>query len=194
MSRPVRYALLAVSVVALSVGSGLVGQRLYKHYRWKRFDVVMPGKIYRSGQLEQWKLRRAIDKYDLKRVICLNPDHAEEERQLCQERGIEFHYFPMPSDGVGEPASFVSVLELLTEAEEAPVLVHCRAGVARTGACIALYRMVAHGWTADRAISELRTYERKGRCEQHLQNHIRTVYSDHLAERQVATFPDGNLR
>lgn len=37
-----------------------------------------------------------------------------------------------------------------------PILVHCFAGVHRTGAMCAVFRMQCQGWPAERAIEELR--------------------------------------
>ena len=38
-----------------------------------------------------------------------------------------------------------------------PVLVHCFAGIHRTGAMCAVFRMDYQGWTNDEAMSEMRT-------------------------------------
>jgi protein tyrosine/serine phosphatase len=36
-------------------------------------------------------------------------------------------------------------------------LVHCSAGVQRTGGAVALFRMIEQGWTPEAALAEMRT-------------------------------------
>lgn len=74
----------------------------------------------------------------------------------------------------------MEVVRTLNDPASQPVLVHCRAGVARTGASVALYRMSVQGWTFDQAISELKSFERKGRCEPPLQRMITKIYEEKL--------------
>ena len=162
-------------VVLLAVG-GLVGRAVYKHYRWKRFAVVEAGSLYRSGQLSGQQLESAIEKLGLRTIVCLNPEHADEEFEICRSRDVEFHLIKMPSSGEGDPEDFGRVLALITDPDRGPLLVHCQAGVARTGAAVALYRMIEQGWTAERAIEELRSFERRGRCEPALRAHIAAAY------------------
>ena len=167
-------------VLFLAVGVILGARATYKHYRWKRFAIVEPGRIYRSGQLANWQLEKAIASLGLKTVICLNDQQAEQERKLCAAKGVDFHYISMPSSGLGQPEQFGQVLRLLLDRARQPVLVHCHAGVARTGASIALYRMYYCGWSTQQAIEELRSFERHGRCEESLRQHVAHVFTDYI--------------
>jgi protein tyrosine/serine phosphatase len=98
-------------------------------------------------------------------VVCLNSERFEAERELCRRRGIEFHYIPMPEDGTGRAEQFAEAVDILRSANHHPVLVHCQAGVARTGAVVALYRIWEQHWTFDRAVDELASFERNGICQ-----------------------------
>ncbi len=82
----------------------------------------------------------------------------------------------MHSSGFGKPEDFREVVRLMADSVSQPVLVHCRAGVARTGASVALYRMSVDGWDIERAINELKTFEKWGRCEPALQAMIADYY------------------
>ena len=47
-------------------------------------------------------------------------------------------------------------LALMDDPDNYPVLVHCRAGLHRTGVLIAMYRMEYDGWSSFEALEELR--------------------------------------
>ncbi|WP_390696779.1 protein-tyrosine phosphatase family protein [Gemmata massiliana] len=44
------------------------------------------------------------------------------------------------------------------ERSSQPVLVHCFAGIHRTGTTCALFRVARQGWSADQAIVEMQSY------------------------------------
>ena len=163
---------LLVVVVAVAWGSIL----FYKHESWKQFSSVVPGHVYRSGLLRSDQLEKAIDRLNLKTVICLADSEADRERAICKKHGVRFVGFDMHSSGFGKPEDFREVVRLMADSDSQPVLVHCRAGVARTGASVALYRMSVDGWDLDRAIKELKSFEKWGRCEPALQAMIADYY------------------
>ncbi len=53
-------------------------------------------------------------------------------------------------------ADVIKALRLIIAAEKrGPVLVHCQRGADRTGAVMAMYRVVVQGWPKDKAIAEM---------------------------------------
>ena len=52
----------------------------------------------------------------------------------------------------------VAFLKVAQDPARAPVYVHCAQGRDRTGYCIAAYRMVVEGWSADEAIAEMEAF------------------------------------
>ena len=163
---------LTVIGTALAVG---LGSWAWNEAQWKKFAVVAPNAVYRSGQLKEAHFAAALDQLKLKTVVCLNPEFAARERLVCQARGVAFVYFPMPSNGHGEAEQFAEVLRLVRDPASQPILVHCSAGVARTGAAMALRRMLDEGWSLDRATAELASYERHGFIEPALKDHVAAV-------------------
>lgn len=176
--------LFVLGLLALTVG---LGAAWVKHSRWKKFATVVPGKLYRSGELRADQLDDAITQLGLRCVVCFEAGLAEQDQAVCQRRGVTFYSLPMPSDGVGNPAYFKQFLEMADDPAHQPLLFHCRAGVARTGAACALYRVTREGWTVDAAIEEIRSYDRKGRCDPPLQAHVRGLSAQFSAQAAKPT-------
>jgi protein tyrosine phosphatase len=53
------------------------------------------------------------------------------------------------------PATVDEFLKIMDDPTNHPVLIHCRAGLHRTGILAALYRMEYEGWPLDWALKEL---------------------------------------
>ncbi len=173
-SLPVRVRwLLGITLAVFIVGVPLVRLRwVYTHN--KRLRVVAPGRFYRSGRMTVAGLEEALKKYHIRTVINLmdeDPDPQlkrtffggghELERDVCQRHGAKFVYLFVdtisPNAGPDRrPATIDQYLEILDNPANYPVLLHCQAGLHRTGILSALYRMEYEDWTAAQAWQELR--------------------------------------
>jgi len=71
-----------------------------------------------------------------------------------RERGLDFKLIPMPGDGLADFDKLDQAADWIKDHEGRPVYVHCAAGVNRTGAAIAAYRVKHCGWTLQRALAE----------------------------------------
>jgi tyrosine-protein phosphatase SIW14 len=167
-----------VSTVRLLLGLTVAGLILavpfaYSSFRQKHFRnfrIVEEGVLYRSGQMTQSGLTRMLDEYRIKTVISLRyaddptkelpPDHQEE--LFCRNRGVNYHRIRTQlwesNDGSAAPAwqNVNQFLKLMDDRSNYPVLVHCYAGMHRTGAHCAIYRMEYQGWSNHDAIEEMR--------------------------------------
>ena len=116
---------------------------------WDHFDVVKPGILYRSGQLNPDQLESAVRGYGIRTVVSFQIAGAgvEQERAIAKRLGVDFLNLPMPGDGFGKEAQFREVLDAVDDPARRPVLVHCARGTCRTGAAVALYRFERDGWT-----------------------------------------------
>ena len=124
---------------------------------WDHFDVVTPGVLYRSGQLNPEQLAEAIRTYGLRTIVSFHlpgPD-VEAERRLVERLGAEFLHLPMPGDGFGREEQFRNVLKILDDPARRPMLVHCARGTCRTSAIVALYRFERDGWTLEDVSAEM---------------------------------------
>src|SRR5206468_4829000 len=64
----------------------------------------------------------------------------------------------LPPDTVppGRPQAIAKFFDVMDDPARAPVLIHCRAGLHRTGVLVALYRMEYDGWSVYEALEEMR--------------------------------------
>ncbi len=160
-------------IAALILGIPLFHYRsVYAHA--KRLREVSPGVLYRSGALTADGLRDAIHRYGLRTVINLQDEDADpslpqhllggirvKERELCEQYGVRYVFLapdllPRRRVPAERPQSIDRFLEIMRDPKNHPVLIHCRAGLHRTGVMTAVYRMEFEGYSAAAALDELR--------------------------------------
>jgi len=144
---------------------------VYSEYRRgtiRNLRVVEEGVLYRSGQLSPEGLEQVVRERGVKTVISLRAARDEDdphpdawEEGFCAARGLN-HYRIVPRvwgpDKRGYTPADENVrqfLAVMDRPENHPVLVHCFAGIHRTGTLVAIFRMEYHRWPADRAINEM---------------------------------------
>lgn len=151
---------LIVACLLLAVGGFFTADFALLTYRTrhlpKNFQVVRSGVLYRSGQMRPEHFDQVLRDHHIRTVICLNPEPASAfEADACGRAGTSFVSLRMPGTGVGRPEDFEQVLAIVRDPSRQPVLVHCYAGANRTGATVALYRMLEEGWRMEDALREM---------------------------------------
>ena len=159
----------AVLVAVLIVGVPLA-YRSYTSTKYRNFRVVRPDVLYRSGQMSGSGLASTVEQYGIKTVVSLRdirddgkPAPDKDEVAYCAAHGIR-HVVLSPANWAsvnGQPApvepNVAAFLKILDDPAAKPVLVHCFAGIHRTGGYVSLFRMEYDGWPAEDAIREMKS-------------------------------------
>lgn len=164
-----------VALALVVAGAPYLYYRITFEYQ-KRLRIVTPGKMYRSGCMTAQGLDAAIKTYGIRTVINLmeeapDPDlHSHyfaparvKERAVVERNGARYialtvTYLPRSQAHTERPATIERYLEILDDPRSYPVLVHCKAGLHRTGIMIAVYRMEYEGWSRQQALAEIRRH------------------------------------
>jgi protein tyrosine/serine phosphatase len=156
-----------LALIAAVLGAAIYVWDEFLKYRLipKRFGVVVPGLVYRSGQISKWVIGDVLDRHGIEVVIDLQgadpqDPHQQAEIEAARRRGIALRRFPMSGDGTGDPKVYADAVAVLARAaaERQPVLVHCGAGAKRTGGVVVLYRVLIQGESVKSAYRELEQY------------------------------------
>ena len=111
--------------------------------------------LYRGGQPSQEGLNKLVS-LGIKTVISLRGANEEQlqEIKLVKVLGMNFYNLPMsiyerPSDD-----QVLTFLEIVLTKDNQPVFLHCTSGRDRTGAMVAMYRVLVSGLTIKQAYKE----------------------------------------
>jgi protein tyrosine/serine phosphatase len=152
-----------------------------RHETYRNFRVVEEGVLYRSGQMSPDGFERVCREKGIRTVLSLRDEETQvaggyDEGAYCDKHDIVFE--SISPKGWEEENGVVPMAANLREFERnldalatdpildpvtgerklmypRPILVHCFAGIHRTGAHVAVYRVKYNGYTPDEAVAEL---------------------------------------
>lgn len=134
----VRKLILLLTLIA---GAGW-GSWYYFYVYKANFSVVIPGEMYRSGQMGPEQLEKIIREFEIQSIINLrgfkeNEDWYRQEKEIAEksgvnlynltEMGIELQSYRLPA-----PEELEKIIKIIDSIPR-PVLVHCKKGADRTG-------------------------------------------------------------
>lgn len=163
------------AILAVTVAIPFLTYRAnYAHH--KRLREVTPGVLYRSGELTAEGFRDAIRSLGIRTVAnCQNefPDpvlkqsywdrSTVREVELCRAEGVKYVHLDTDLDPnrlspTARPKVIDEFLKVIDDPNNHPVLLHCKAGLHRTGCLAAVYRMEYDRWGPFRALNELKAH------------------------------------
>lgn len=165
--------ILGIAAATVAIGPPIALYRA-QYIHAKRFREVEPGKLYRSGQMTSDGFREAIERFHIKTVVNLQHEEPDpmllnrwlgkptmRESELCAELGVKYvllkpDVLPPGNTVDMEPPVVKDWLAILDDEKNYPILLHCKAGLHRTGRLTAIYRMEYHDWSPGEALRELR--------------------------------------
>jgi tyrosine-protein phosphatase SIW14 len=174
MSRWVHWSLVALIVLIVGVAPFVYYRAQYAHS--KRLRTVVADKVFRSGQLTEEGFRDALTSLGIKTVVNLQDDYPSpdldrtyldrrkvKETDLCRELHVRYVFIapdvlPRDCTPAQRPEAVEKMLEIFDDPKNYPLLLHCKAGLHRTGCMAAIYRMEFQGWTPGQAVEEMRDY------------------------------------
>jgi hypothetical protein len=169
-----RWTVVAGIIGVVAVGPFVYYRYLYSHS--KRLREVIPGRVYRSGQMTASGFAQAVARYRIRTVINLQDDFPDpdiregfftkqtvKESALCRRLGVRYVHLapdllPRPRVPAERPAAIDRFLELMDDPSTYPVLIHCKAGLHRTGVLTAVYRMEYQDWSKREAVREMKAH------------------------------------
>lgn len=162
--------ILGLTAVGVVIATPIVYSS-HQNTHLRNLRVVEEGVLYRSGQLTPAGLESVVRERGIRTVITLraarvrggnDPDAWEEE--FCAARNIRHVRIPPRLWGANEKGEIPAeeavqeFLAVMDKPDNYPVLVHCFAGVHRTGTMCSIFRIEFHRWPAERAINEMELY------------------------------------
>lgn len=129
----------------------------------QQYKVVTPGILMRSGLPSDKQFIR-LKKKGVVSIVSLLPANEPggkgDVTKLPSFNKLGFRFLPLPIAGSYPPTQTQAkqFLTFVKNPRNQPVLVFCKAGNARTGTMVALYRYAVEGWTMEKAIRESKRF------------------------------------
>lgn len=141
--------------LSLLTALGLYGASACLH---ANFHTVVPGEVYRSGQMNASQLAGVIEEYGIRSVVNLRGSNAAEwyrdETNVTGRLGVRHVDFRLSARREATDEQIGRLLAILRNAPK-PVLIHCKAGADRTGLVSALYCLAIEEQSAAEAVRQL---------------------------------------
>lgn len=112
--------------------------------------------IYRGARPDDSGMQ-ALAAMQIKTILDLEDesDAIAHETEKAKEVGIQEVFVSMNAADNPAPDDIRMALNTLADPMNRPIFVHCKKGMDRTGAVIALHRVFNEGWSANEAVDEM---------------------------------------
>lgn len=125
----------------------------------KNLHEIHKGQLFRSAQLDGDDIEKLIKTKNIKTIINLrgenpNEEWYQDEKNAADRYGVKLINFSMSAKRLPHRKDLVGLLDAFKTAER-PILIHCKAGVDRTGEAAAIYQMIYQGKSKKEALKML---------------------------------------
>ena len=111
-------------------------------------------KLYRSAQPTDEGMKK-LKELGVKTIVSLRALHSDKDK--IEDSGEKFNYERIyMKTWHPEKEDVVKFLQIVSDPDKTPVLVHCQHGADRTGTMCAIYRIVVQNWTKEDALEEMK--------------------------------------
>jgi Protein tyrosine/serine phosphatase len=159
MQNVFRSSLLTlITILAFSIiGSAQTSPSAVAGINIKNFGQ-MDDVLYRGGQPAESDYK-VLASYGIKTIIDLRNDEESFAKSAAEAAGLKYYNIPM--NGVSAPtdADVAQFLKIVNDPASGKVYMHCKAGIHRTGAMGAVYRISHDGWDYDKTFAEMKNYQ-----------------------------------
>jgi len=159
MKNVFRSSLLTlVAVLTFSIiGSAQTSPKAVDGINIKNFGQ-MDNILYRGGQPAESDYK-ALAAYGIHTIVDLRNDEEAFAKSAAEAAGLKYYNIPM--DGVSAPSDedVAKFLSIINNPSSGKIFMHCKAGIHRTGAMGAVYRIAHDGWDYDKTYAEMKNYE-----------------------------------
>jgi|JI10StandDraft_1071094.scaffolds.fasta_scaffold44145_4 protein tyrosine phosphatase (PTP) superfamily phosphohydrolase (DUF442 family) len=124
-----------------------------------RFYEVDPGRLYRAPQPSEQDLEKYINENGIKTVVNLRGDGTgntwyDNEERVLKKYNVKLVNIGMSAKRLPHKNDLIKLLDTFETAQR-PILIHCRAGVDRTGEAAAIYEMLYMNKSKEEALDML---------------------------------------
>lgn len=143
-------------MIILSFGFSKLNKKmedLQNFYNFKKIN----NELYKSGQPDLNFLYWLKRKYGIKTIVNLRNEVEVFERKFAENYKIDLIHLPItPFLKDPNKETILWFLRLFQDPQSLPVLMHCRRGKDRTGAMIALFRLLHQNWPIQKVLEEMK--------------------------------------
>jgi len=159
MKNVFRSSLLTlVAVLTFSIiGSAQTSPKAVDGINIKNFGQ-MDDILYRGGQPAESDYK-VLAAFGIHTIIDLRNDEETFAKSAAEAAGLKYYNISM--DGVSAPSDsdVAKFLSIINDPSSGKIFMHCKAGIHRTGAMGAVYRIAHDGWDYDKTYAEMKNYE-----------------------------------
>ncbi len=135
---------MIITLVLVGMYSKIEAKDLKNFYK-------VSNEIYRSAQPDKEEMRMA-EKMGVKTVLSLR--NYNDDKDEAKGTGLILKRVKMNAGDINDKEIIIA-MRIIKESEK-PILVHCLHGSDRTGAVIAMYRIIFEGVSKEKAIEEMK--------------------------------------